>query len=90
MTIAIECPFCGQVTFIETTAEAIRAYENGALAQDAFPHLSVEDRETIISGLCWECQDNVFGDEEDEDEDFYEPADLEMDFNPYLGCYDWE
>ena len=42
----------GQVHTIDlpVTDEQLRAYEEGALLQDAFPHLSPADREFIKSG----------------------------------------
>ena len=64
--IPCSCPFCGAITRIHTTTTAWNAYEDGALAQDAFPDLSATERETLISGLCAGCQYAVFG-EEDED-----------------------
>lgn len=30
------------------------------------------------------------GDEDAEDLDWDEGADLEMGYNPYMGCYDWD
>lgn len=44
-------------------AEAIARYRAGAYIQDAFPMLSVDDRERLISGYCKECWDALFGDE---------------------------
>ena len=38
------------------------AYEEGAMAKDAFPNLSAEEREMIISGICIKCQKNIFKD----------------------------
>ena len=34
-----------------------------------------------------ECMEALDEDEESED---WEPYDLEMGFNPYMGCYDWD
>lgn len=61
------CPFCGKVSRIHTTTAAWNAYQDGALAQDAFPDLSIADRETLISGLCLECQADFFDAEMDEE-----------------------
>jgi hypothetical protein len=36
---------------IEVTDEQIEAYAAGALIQDAFPHLSADDREFIKTGI---------------------------------------
>ena len=60
ITLEIVCPFCGEVHFVNVFESELEAYENGALAQVAFPNLSVTEREQIISGLCPRCQDSFF------------------------------
>ena len=60
--LEIYCPFCDEITYIEIPIDEWEAYQNGALAQNAFKSLTVEERETIISGMCPECQRRVFGD----------------------------
>ena len=46
---------------IDLTMSEVSDYINGALAQDAFAHLSVDDREFIISGITPEEWDDLFG-----------------------------
>ena len=46
------------------TKEQWDAFENGALVQDAFPHLSPDEREFIITGMTKEEWDDIFRDEE--------------------------
>lgn len=82
------CPCCGIGTCLALDIEAVANWRNGALVQNVFPELSATDRETIISGLCADCQSEIFGEEEEEDD--YEDYDLEMGFNPYSGSYDWD
>jgi hypothetical protein len=57
---------------------AWKSYQNGALAQDAFPDMDIFSRETLISGMCKPCQMRFFvevkWDEEEED--------------PYEGCFE--
>jgi len=36
---------------LDVTQEQLDAYEGGLLLQDAFPHLSVDDREFIKTGI---------------------------------------
>ena len=87
MTITRTCPLCGKVSTITCKGPQWFAYENGALIQDAFPDMDLQTRETIISGLCVPCQAPFFDEEEDE-EDYYEDwDDLEVGFDPYMGCY---
>ena len=87
-TLAIECPFCGQVSFVDVLDWTLMAYENGELAQDAFPYLSATERETIISGICADCQASIFS-EIEEEEDWEQDVD-EMGFDPYEGCYTFD
>ena len=61
IVLELLCPFCGDTHFVEVRLEDLEAYEAGALAQDAFPYLSATEREQIISRICPECQDRIFG-----------------------------
>ena len=62
-------------------------WSEGELVQIAFPYLSAEERETLISGICPKCWDETFG-EDDEDEEFLDwDYNEDMGFDPYLGCY---
>lgn len=56
-----KCPFCGKVTILPLEDLAVAKFENGALVQDAFPELSATEREVILSGICPECQEKIFG-----------------------------
>lgn len=64
------CPLCGKITPVQIRRVAdYRDYMlNGKLAQDAFPYLSADEREMLISGICPTCWDNMFPPEEDEEE----------------------
>ena len=68
-SIVCVCPLCGQVSIIECETSQMVAYENGALAQDAFSDMDIQTRETIISGMCADCQATFFIDEDDCDGD---------------------
>lgn len=88
--IAIEvcCPFCGHVSIVGVNEEDYLAWGSGELAQNCFPYLDDSEREILISGLYFKCQNDVFGSDDEDDED-YEPADIDDDcgFDPYLGCF---
>jgi len=64
MTIVTECPFCGCVNFINVSDNEYREWQNGELVQKAFPKLSAGEREMLISGICPDCWDNMFREEE--------------------------
>jgi predicted nucleic acid-binding Zn-ribbon protein len=72
-TIVTRCPICGRTNFIKVNDADYWDWQDGALAQDAFPYLSADEREMLISGICPTCWANTFGDlEEEEDPATYE------------------
>ena len=87
-TVVTYCPFCGRPNEIEVNKADFLRWKDGELAQVAFPYLSAEDREMLISGICPECWNGMFGDE-DEDEDWDEDWGYNEDegFDPYEGCW---
>ena len=50
---------------LDVTQEQALRYDNGWHVQDAYPHLSADDREFLISGVTAEEWSNAFGDEEE-------------------------
>lgn len=54
---------------IDVTPEQIERWKNGALIQQAMPHLSDEDREFIKTGIIQEEWDRLFSGEEDGQDD---------------------
>ncbi len=61
------CPFCGKVNRIIVNAESYRMLQSGALIQRVFPMVSATEREILMSGICEDCQDDVFGKESKDD-----------------------
>lgn len=53
--IITACPFCGQAHNVFVNEADCLEWDDGALVQDAFPYLSAEDREMLISGCCPSC-----------------------------------
>lgn len=51
---------------IDATEEHFAAWYNGALIQDAFPHLSADDREFIITGITPEEWEEEFGEDSED------------------------
>lgn len=62
-----ECPKCGDYAVLEVSAEGLKLLNEGAFIQQAFPELSLDERERFISGFCPRCWAEIFADE-DEDE----------------------
>lgn len=90
MTLVMTCPICGEMHSVTVRENDFRLYEEGVLAQVAFPNLNLWEREAIISHICPKCQDAIFGTEEEVDDDFEDYYDLEMGFDPYEGCYTFD
>lgn len=90
MLVKTTCPICHCDTYLMVDAEEYARWQAGELIQIAMPNLDADAREMLISGICPTCWNDMFGDE-DEDEEYYpEPGDLEEGFNPYMGCYDFD
>lgn len=82
------CPFCGKSVSVWVNEVDYYDWQDGELAQNAFPYLTAEQREVLISGICPTCWDGMFGsadDEEDPDDDWGFNED--EGFDPYEGCY---
>ena len=67
-TLLTKCRDCGNMVELEGyTLEGFELRRQGALIQDAFPNMSADHREMLISGTCPVCWDKMFP-EEDYDE----------------------
>ena len=87
MEVLLICPFCGAEHSVMVEMEDYFAWQDGELAQKAFPYLSATEREQLISHICPECQDKIFGIDEDEDED--EGDDIYLCMTESLGDNWW-
>lgn len=93
VTIITRCPFCGRANEVEVNEADYLDWQDGVLVQDAFPYLSADEREMLVSGICPTCWESTFGSAEDEDEyEDDEPSDwdLEIGFDPYEGGYTFD
>lgn len=89
------CPFCGHAHEVAVNEDDYFSWRfDGGLVQSAFPYLSADEREMLISGICPTCWEKTFANEKEDSKafsDFYEGGfDLEIGFNPYEGCYDYD
>lgn len=58
----IICPFCNSDYEVKIANEdGYFKWVTGELIQNALPELSATDRESLISGLCPDCQKKIFG-----------------------------
>ena len=60
MTVEKTCPFCMTVSSVEVDEEQYEAYNRGLNIIQAFPKLSLFERELLISGMCFGCQERTF------------------------------
>ena len=68
VTVITACPFCGHANEVEVNEIDYLDWQDGMLVQDAFPYLSANEREKLVSGICPSCWDKMFPPEEDEEE----------------------
>lgn len=56
-------PFTGQsyTKDLPITQSEFDRWQSGELIQNVWPHLSADDREFLISGICGEDWDSLFG-----------------------------
>ena len=60
VTIVTVCPICNRINEITVREADVLLWNAGALVQDAFPYLSADEREMLISGICPDCWENLF------------------------------
>ena len=61
-----ECPCCDRLITILLPETAYEQWESGKPIQEAWPEGSATERETLISGLCSICQEEVFQEEDND------------------------
>lgn len=66
MSIICECPICGAVREVRVNSDDYAEWQAGKLIQDAFPYLSMAEREALITGFCVPCWNAMFGEEEED------------------------
>lgn len=49
------CPLCRAEHIVEIKFDGYCRWQEGEPAQNAFPYLSAQEREYLISGLCEDC-----------------------------------
>jgi len=59
------CPVCFEASRLIVPADGYQAWVGGAFIQTAFPELSVDDRELLISGTHPKCWDALMAAAED-------------------------
>ena len=72
MKIEKICPHCHKLQTLEVDDSQYYDWMAGKNIQRAFPNLSADQREILMSGICPECWEDIFG--EDDEEDIHEES----------------
>ena len=65
MKVNTKCPYCKKVTVLEMTDSQYYEYCLGnKYIQDIFPDWTSEEREMLITGICPDCWNKIFKNEE--------------------------
>ena len=59
------CRFCHKESRFYLPRERALRWRNGEFIQWVFPELSATTRETLISGTCSKCQEDIFSEDEE-------------------------
>lgn len=60
------CPKCNKPSYVDIPKDAYEKWQFGLLIQEAWPEGSTTECETLISGLCKDCQEGVLNDIQEE------------------------
>jgi hypothetical protein len=60
------CTVCGEYEVWSLDRKAVENWQGGEYIQNAFPDMSAEDRELLISGTHPACWSKLFGEDSDE------------------------
>lgn len=55
----LPCPWCGVQSVIEVPHDGYVLWTQGAYIRDAFPHLTPDEVELLITGSCPACWENL-------------------------------
>ena len=65
MQVSTDCPQCDKMSLVRVSDEGFRAWRNGQLIQLAMPELSPSEREMLVTGICPECWEKMWGEDDD-------------------------
>lgn len=77
--IVTVCPCCGHANEVYVNEEDYWDWDEGVPAQKAFPYLSPDEREMLISGICPSCWDKMFPPEPEEEEESHQTYYIECE-----------
>ena len=69
LTVANRCPMCGKLHTVDVNDIDFQRWQAGVSIQNAFPYLSADEREILMTGTCSKCWNSMFLIDEDEEAD---------------------
>lgn len=60
MDLVQTCRWCGKTTVVKVSQVALDMYKAGAFITEAFPKKNAAEREVIMTGMCYDCQEKTF------------------------------
>jgi len=67
--IITRCPLCGRANEVEVNENDYFDWDDGAHVQVAFPYLSANEREMLVSGICPTCWNKMLPPDPEDEED---------------------
>ncbi len=64
--MVLRCKVCDSSQWVRFEIDQYDRWQNGEFIQDAMPHLTVAERELLISKICGDCFDQMYKGHEDE------------------------
>jgi len=61
-----KCMTCSKIKTVTIAKDDFVSWQGGEYIQDAAPYLSAGDREFLVSGICSDCFDAMWGDEDND------------------------
>lgn len=62
--VEVRCPMCGNSYIITVPHDGFIRWRNGDRIQECMPSLSNEDRESLMTGICGDCWNNMYGEDD--------------------------
>ena len=80
--VHVDCVACkGTETIYVQPMDYIDWTTRGVHAQDAFPYLTADERESLITHMCLDCIEEMYADMEEEEEEDWLGVDDDMLYN---------
>ena len=62
--VEVRCPVCGKSYTVTVLRDEFIKWRNGGRIQECMPSLSDEDREALLTGICEDCWNKMYGEDD--------------------------